>query len=233
MSPPWSSSIDPTPKAYALALQQLEVPAAVRVRTLGEAALAWSLDQYERNNPPTAEDVASWFEPAERDGERLGLSSGNACAVAACAAAFRTCRSYCELVPHGYRASAKELMYDAAERGAFLSRTAVLNEGLRPHVGDLAIYDRSYVDRPDTEWFGHVDRVISVDADGYQNLGANEAPHSGWAIDWSAYTNDRLLGFVLYPQRKVFGFGALGWFLVGGGAVAAGIYVARRRRRPS
>jgi hypothetical protein len=163
--------------------------------TIGERALAWSLDQMAAENPPSHDRVAEWFVPAERGGRPLGLTSGNHCAVGASAAAFQACGTHCDAVPHGYRAGAKELAQDAQRAGAWVQR----GEAFIPSPGDLAVYHRGDVD----SWLGHVNRVVSADESGFAAIGANEGAGGAWAINNHAYDQSNLMGFVHYPQVQV------------------------------
>jgi hypothetical protein len=122
----------------------------------------------------------------------------NHCAIAQCNAAFQ-CKLPGELIPHRMRAAAKELMADAIGSRAWHSR-AELAQGWRPHTGDLAIYDRSNPAKPETQWFGHVNRVIEcVGPDSYQDVGANEGPHGEWVRGLRRFDAPKLLGFISYP----------------------------------
>lgn len=166
--------------------------------TLGERCLAWCLAQAEREPVPTPDTLARWFAPCVRDGEPLGIRSGNHCAAAQCAAALACADG--ETLPHQYRAAAKEIMADAIDAGAW-HEASELRAGLwYPAPGDLAVYDRSQPGRPETAWWGHVDRVISVLSSGFGNVGANEGPGGAWRIQVTDYSHARLLGFVAYPR---------------------------------
>lgn len=174
-----------------------------RPNGVGELAVEWCRGQMMRENPPSAGTKAAWFAKCERNGliGFLGSKfSGNHCAAAQCAAAF-ACAKPDETLPHRHRAGAKELMADAAESGAWVSRERVL-AGWRPRAGDLAIYDRSQPGRPETSWWGHVDRVSDVGVADYENIGANEGPGGAWRVQRTEYDHPRLLGFVSYPQPE-------------------------------
>lgn len=175
--------------------------------TLGERCVQWCRDEMRRAVTPSRETVAGWLGPCERAGRRMSLDTlhlagrkQNHCAAAACASAL-ACRDRIEVIPHRYRAAARELMADAIASRTWHGRDAVL-AGWRPEVGDLAIYDRSQPGRPETSWWGHVDRVSAVGPDDYENIGANEGPGGAWRIERTRYDHPRLLGFVAYPRPE-------------------------------
>lgn len=181
--------------------------------TIGARALQWSLDQMRSENPPSHERVAEWFSHATRDGQPLGLTSGNHCAVGASAAAFATCGSKCDAVPHGFRAAVMELKQDAESAGAWVPK----GSAFVPSVGDLAIYRRG-----DEAWLGHVNRVIEADGAGYTAIGANEGANGLWAINHHEYDQESLLGFVHYPQVQIISMASM----VGIGLAASGVIAA-------
>lgn len=174
--------------------------------SLGQRCVDWCHREMAREDPPSAETLASWFSHAmrrntETDEERpLGITAGNHCAIAQSAAA-RECAQG-EAVPHGQRAAARELMWDAINAHVWHEATEARSKLWVPQPGDLAIYDRSIPGRPETSWYGHVDRVVSVDsaAGTYQNIGANEGPGGRWRVQSTSFGSPRLLGFVAYPQ---------------------------------
>lgn len=102
-----------------------------------------------------------------------------------------------DVKPREPRASAKEIMADAVKLGRWRSVAEVRGGKWLPRAGDLAIYDRSIAGRPETSWYGHVDRVIRVSEDQreYDNVGANEVAGS-WRIESTPFNLPRLLGFV-------------------------------------
>lgn len=179
--------------------------------TLGERALEWSLEEAEREPIPAPVTKSLWFAGCVRGGKKMwpsGITPAQAAKLNHCAAAvcYATARAMFEMFkegigssePHGYRASAKELMRDALEKGTWHGVHEARSGLWLPRPGDLAIYDRSVPNRPETAWWGHVDRVIDADADGYANIGANEGIGGAWKREHSLYTNPRLLGFVSY-----------------------------------
>lgn len=176
--------------------------------SLGERALLWSRHEMSRENPPTPRRKAELLVLCERAGKRIWtrLDDATAKALNHCAAYASAAAAIVALpgedIPHGYRAGAKELMDDAIKRGAWVPAARV-REGWRPAVGDLAIYDRSQPGKPETSWWGHVDRVSEVGETSYRNLGANEGANGSWVEAWTAYDHPRLLGFIVYPRASV------------------------------
>jgi len=184
----------------------------------GVKALEWSQAEMARENPPTVATRAKWFRLCERNGVKLvgphtpdsALESWNHCAAGASAAMVATIPE--PLWPHRPRAGAKELMRDAIRRGTWLSIADVRAGRGMPDIGDLAIYDRSKPGRPETNWWGHVDRVSGLaykvppitserqtDFLGFGNLGANEVAKK-WREQDTLVSAPRLLGFIRYPM---------------------------------
>lgn len=177
--------------------------------TLGERCVEWCIRQLESEPRPSTKTLAAWFSIATRGSSPLVLkvtdsNRPNHCAIAQCNAAFQ-CKISGELIPHGMRASAKELMADAIKNGAWHSRKEI-EQGWRPRTGDLTIYDRSDPKNPDSSWWGHVDRVIElVGPDAYANVGANETGNGSWKIDRIVRFMDpkvRILGCISYPTLE-------------------------------
>lgn len=179
-------------------------------KTLGIYALDWSLSEMKRENPPSGATKAQWFRNVERGGRLIfqGVTAAaaaklNHCAAAACyaaATALIQARLDPADVPHEYRAAAKELMADAGR--FWRTKQMVLFGDWRPAPGDLAIYDRSIPGRPETAWWGHVDRVMGRGATEYENIGANEGPSGEWVVQTTRYDHPRLLGFIEYPREE-------------------------------
>lgn len=193
----------PAADADAPILDENTLPAGPRLGgTLGERAVEWCLREASQYPCPSAARKALYLAGCERGGKRLGLKAGNHCAAAQSAAAFMVARAGEETVPHAWRAGAKELMADARTQGAWLPVAAVKSGAERPSPGDLAIYDRSDPKRPETAWWGHVDRVVAVEADRYRAIGANEGPKGEWRDEWTAFAHPRILGFVRYPAAE-------------------------------
>jgi hypothetical protein len=148
--------------------------------------------------------VREYLAPCVRraTGAKLGLTSGNWCAAAVCAA-LEACRRPGERAPHGYRAAVVELVQDLMAEGLWRPVDVVRAGRWRPQTGDLAIYDRSVPGRADTAWWRHVNRVVLWREDGtFQTNGGNEAG-GGWAIDEHRVGEPRLLGFGEYPRLTV------------------------------
>jgi GH25 family lysozyme M1 (1,4-beta-N-acetylmuramidase)/peptidoglycan hydrolase-like protein with peptidoglycan-binding domain len=167
--------------------------------TLGKRAIDWCRREMARENPPSAKTKALWFAHAERNGKKLGVTSGNHCAITQSVAALES-TSDPALIPHRARAGAKELQRDAMAVGAFHSVADVRAGKYKLRPGDLAIYDRSQPARPETGWWGHVDRVTRVFEKSYENIGANAGPNGEWRVQTTDFNHPKLLGFIAYPQ---------------------------------
>lgn len=174
-------------------------PTGDAAATLGERCALWCAHQAGTINRPDAALVASWLRACERNGKPLGIAVGNHCAAAQ-SAALRAMKRDDDDLPHGYRAAAKELMADAKASGTWRDVGLWRSGQWSPRVGDLAIYDRSVKGRPETSWWGHVDRVVTVDGPTVTTLGANEGPHGEWRRETLTNDHPRLLGLVEYPR---------------------------------
>jgi len=182
---------------------------AIEIGTLGERCVAWCRAQMASQNPPSAETRADWFRLCVRRGGPLvpfstpaaALAGWNHCAAAQ-SAALAAVVGLGDLVPdqrdtlpHEARAGARELMADSLDRGLWHDAAEVVAGDWLPSIGDLAIYDRSVPGRPETAWWGHVDRVCAiVGADAYENIGCNEG-RDRWRVEVSRFDSPRLLGF--------------------------------------
>lgn len=167
--------------------------------SLGEMCALWCEHQARTVERPGAALVASWLKVCERNGKPLGITKGNHCAAAQ-SAALRAMKRDGDKLPHGYRAAAKELMADAGSAGTWREATLWREGDWSARVGDLAVYDRSVPGRPETSWWGHVDRVVVVDDQKVTTLGANEGPQGEWRRETLTKDHPRLLGFVEYPR---------------------------------
>lgn len=168
----------------------------------GPAAATWSLAEkakYPPKGQPTAARIAEYFEPAVRDGAKgrfkLNMMEGNWCAAGACFAASRVVGTD-DLekagLPHAYRVSGKELEEDAIKHNAWLPAAEVL-KGVRPSVGDLAVYNRG----DPNDWTRHVARVVELGEKGYASIDANGP--GGWALIDKQWDAPNLRGFIRYP----------------------------------
>lgn len=178
------------------------------IPSLGSRCVDWCESMAQSAVVPRTVQLAGWFALCERDGSHsvgdflaAQCHQGkrpNHCAATQSAAAFQ-CRLPGEVIPHGYRAAAKELMRDAIAGGTWKPKALVLSGAWLPRRGDLAIYDRSKPGRPETAWQGHVDRVTKLVAEGYENIGANEGPQGQWRRQVTRFDHEPLMGFIEYP----------------------------------
>jgi hypothetical protein len=174
--------------------------------SLGERCVEWCMRQKDAELRPSTDTLRVWFAECIRNRKPLGLvitdvNRPNHCAAAQSFAVLQSMLPG-ETPPHRPRAAAKELMADAIDAGAWVPRADVL-KGWRPRTGDLAIYDRSKPGKPETQWWGHVDRVVENLGDRYRNIGANEGARGEWVDQVTRYDYERLLGFVSYPPLGI------------------------------
>jgi len=144
---------------------------------------------------PTAERIAEYHAVAVRNGKKLGITKGNHCASAQ-SLALVECLVDHDVKPHEPRAAAVELQDDAKKNGRWRAVADVRSGKWRPSPGDLAIYDRGV---PGAEWQRHVDRVVRVEGELYENIGANETNLGAWKREWTPFAHPKLLGFIEYP----------------------------------
>ena len=177
--------------------------------TLGEMCVKKAIEEMERQNPPEKEDLARYFSECVRGGRKLGITKGNHCAAFASWTALQAAEEggfNPDDLPHFPRAGARELMADAIDSRCWHQKSEVTEGIWMPAPGDLAIYDRSIPGRPETAWWGHVDRVIEVKGDKFKNIGANEVPNAtginATCIEWTYLNHPRVLGFIAYPRTQ-------------------------------
>lgn len=170
-------------------------PAPSAAGTLGERCLAWCLEEMAAHAKPSAQRIAEYHAVAMRNGHKLGITKGNHCASAQ-SLALMECLITGDVKPHEPRAAALELQQDAKTNGRWRSIADVRAGKWSPSPGDLAIYDRS---APGADWQRHVDRVIRVDGQVYENIGANETNSGAWKREWTPFAHPKLLGFIDYP----------------------------------
>jgi hypothetical protein len=174
-------------------------------KSLGERSVAWSLAEMAIGvrdaspGNPTGPRIRDYLAPCVRGaaGHAVGLTAGNWCAAAACAAA-RSCSIPGEVAPHDYRASVEELREDAEANGCFRSAPSARGGEYRPAVGDLALFRRG----APGSWHGHVARVeVSPDDRGrYRTIGGNEGTAGEWKRTERTLADDDLVGFIEYPR---------------------------------
>lgn len=129
---------------------------------LGVRALEWCLNELRsgvKEEPPGSNAgprIADYFQPARRraNGQLIGISSGDWCAVAQSAAMVAAARAG-EPVPHGYRAAVWELREDANESGAWVPVEDLRSGRYQLQRGDLLVWSRG---QPGSR-LGHVSRV--------------------------------------------------------------------------
>lgn len=184
------------------------------MKSLGERSLdvAWTeLRSGVREDPVgsnTGPRVKEYLVPCLR-GDRnvkLNLVASNWCSAFACWCQMKALEEG-EQPAHGYRAGVVELVADAIDdkalwTGAWIPIAKVIDEEETPKIGDLAIYDRSVLGRPETSWWRHVNRVCRYDKETglFAAIGGNERQKV--SLSEQTITNSRLLGFLSYPGAK-------------------------------
>ena len=168
-------------------------PAPVKPPSLGERALAWSLERLGlREDPPgsnTGPEISLWLAACERGGRPIGIKQGSWCSAFACAAQAAV-RAPDEAPAHGRRAAVHELVEDARAFGTWR------DPSYRPKVGDLAIFKRNGAD-PRFQGEGHVGRVSAVAGDMYTTVDGNHGDEV--ARVERRFDDPNLVGFIAYP----------------------------------
>lgn len=171
---------------------------------LRERALAWCLAEAARwgDRPVPPDRVGEYLSGCERQRQCIGAALAEQvlkgvkvsfCAAAQGYAEHRTLLAGDARPP--WRAGAREIERDAlaGRRSQWIS-AARARAGEVPPPGALAVYWRE----PQSQGYGHVERVIAAAAEGYRSVGANEAGGK-WFVDQVTvpYTHPKLLGFAV------------------------------------
>lgn len=180
-------------------------------KTLGERCLDVAMTQLGvKEDPPrsnTGPKIREYLAPCVRgEDTKLHLKASNWCMAFASWCMTEALRPT-EKPPHGYRAGVVEAVADVMDPdGGWTGKWHYVEEvrdgNWCPKSGDLAIYDRSVVGRPETSWWRHVNRVVSFDVDEgtFVTVGGNERDKV--RVSEESVLSDRLLGFISYPQPK-------------------------------
>ncbi|MBK8997427.1 MAG: CHAP domain-containing protein [Myxococcales bacterium] len=168
------------------------------MKTLGSAILAATLAELDATGgKPSAERIAAYFAPCERNGRPLGLRAGNWCAAGACFVAMQVVKTdqlEAAGLPHRYRAAGQELEQDAKRLGAWCPIADVRAGRSVPAPGDLLILSRG------TEsWQRHVARVESFDGKVFRTIDAN-GTGAAWARVVRPAETASLLGVIRLPS---------------------------------
>lgn len=181
--------------------------------SLGERCVQWALALVGQHGQPLGSQESPMIAPWRRCCVRgygssavsLNLPPTNWCAIFACAAVQASIQPG-ERWPHGFRAGVVELVQDGSgEHPEYNGRwrpVQLMRSGQwQPRVGDLAIWDRSQPNRPETSWWRHVSRFVKGDqAQGtFQTVGGNEGDTI--KISEHPFSSDKLLGFIEYPRE--------------------------------
>jgi len=169
--------------------------------TVGERAVEWSLSEMANGvcevplGSNTGPRIEQYLAPSMRNGKRLGLRRGHWCAAGFCAAEAAALLPGEQLVLP-YRCSGIELQRDAAERGLWVPKAAVLAGEATIRRGDGVVLRRG---KPGG-WQRHQARV-TAEADGYgeyEAIGGNE--NDRWKLTGRSLHAENLLGFIRYPR---------------------------------
>lgn len=180
-------------------------------KTLGERCLEVAMSQLGvKEDPPrsnTGPKIREYLAPCVRgENAKLHLKASNWCMAFASWCMQEALRST-ENAPHGYRAGVVEAVADVMDpqekwTGKWRDVQEVKDGNWVPKPGDLAVYDRSVLDRPETSWWRHVNRVVSFDdsESTFVTIGGNERDKV--RISEESVFSDRLLGFIAYPKPR-------------------------------
>jgi len=179
-------------------------------KSLGVRALYFSLSEKAKNvkeipnGSNSGPEIKEYFNYATRKvkgvEQRLGISSGNWCAVSACYATKQSLLKD-DKMPHGYRAGVVELVQDAMSVGNWKTAKQIRLKQYTMQQGDLAIFDRSVPGKKHTSWWRHVARIeteVGSDEKSFRTLGGNE--NNTYTLTTRDITNKKFLGCIAYPQ---------------------------------
>ena len=175
--------------------------------TLGERCVAFA--ENELNNGVKEDHPNSFTSPRLREyfsictrkinGKEVpvNLPAGNWCAASA---------SFClknsllpgEVAPHGYRLGVVEIVTDLQNKGMWVPIKDVSNGSYRMKIGDLIVFDRSQIGKPDTAWYRHIGRIYNVTTTGFSCISGNSG--GCWKISNHSLSQANLLGFGNYPE---------------------------------
>lgn len=160
----------------------------IRALKIAEQEIGVHEDPPHSNSGPR---IKEYLSKCERNGKKLGLTSGNWCASFSSWCAFNACGDD-EAPPHLYRASVAELWKDAVKNGVAYPPT------FKPKVGDLAIFIRNG-HNPTKGEEGHVARLsIEPDENGhYETLDGN---HNDSVCKVSHQIGPDLVGWISYSE---------------------------------
>ena len=179
-------------------------------KPLGVRALYFSLSEKAKgvkevpHGSNSGPEIKEYFKHATRNikgiDQRLGITSGNWCAVSACYATKQALLKD-ETMPHGYRAGVIELVQDSMTEGAWKTATQIRSKQYTMQQGDLAVFDRSVPGKKHTSWWRHVARVeteVGTDKKSFRTLGGNE--NNTYTLTPRDITSSKFLGCIAYPQ---------------------------------
>ena len=182
-------------------------------KSIGERALEVALKELWagiKEEPPgsnTGPKIREYLDPCVRGDKHtdLRLTASNWCMAFSSWCQFQVL-ALDEIPAHGYRAGVVEAVADARSgkfSGKWVPIQEVRKNVWKPSSGDLAIWDRSVPNRPDTAWWRHVNRVVKfADDEGFfTTVGGNE--YDKVRLSSSHITASKLLGFIAYPKLEV------------------------------
>lgn len=174
--------------------------------SLGERCVAFSRSELDRgrletDGPNAGPRIREYFAPAMRTingtERKVGLTSGNWCAVGACFAE-RNARLRDEAPTLPYRCSGIEMQRDAARVGLWRIAESIRAGDYLPSIGDLVVLHRG----APGAWTRHVCRVetdVSVDGS-YRTIDANKGDR--WQLVERNIADGDLLGMVELPRQE-------------------------------
>lgn len=188
-------------------------PAPWRDHTIpiGQRCVLWAENEKSmgvREIPPgsnTSPRIRDYLAPCKRlDTEQpLNLTASNWCS-ALVSAAQEECILIGEPRSHGYRAAVVEVKIELDRNGLWVPVKSVMGGVYTPQIGDLVIYDRSIVGRPETSWWRHICMVKSWGTNGvFTTIGGNEGDMI--SITVRRLDDPKLLGFGKRATRPVEG----------------------------
>ena len=127
---------------------------------------------------------------------KLNFTKGNWCAAGA---------SFCMLnallpgeeKPHKCRLGVVEIVSDLQAKELWRPVKDILSQSYIIKVGDIVVFDRSQLGKPETSWWRHVGRVYEVSNSEFKCISGNSG--GKWKITTHKTVQKNLLGFGQYP----------------------------------
>lgn len=179
--------------------------------TLGQRCVKFMEDEMKANvtcnpNLPATPRVKEYFSICTRkvNGKEtpIKLTQGNWCAAAISFSLYSSIQTN-EEKPHNYRVGCVEIMQDLMDNHKWYTKDLIKRKIANILPGDIVITDRSNPSNPNSSWWRHILRVVSVNDDGtFRCISGNSI---GGRYQYSNHSLDdkNLIGFGLVDPREI------------------------------